>query len=137
VLVHLEEVRVVTTRRTISFMSYALFDSLGTIPLRRDSIRSGGSWRRSAADLHVVRGEEGEKPADRGEARLVVVPANCATPLFVLWVHGAAQLSNVTSSFVTSLITFGPVTNIWLFLDHDHEVGDGGGVDGAAGRRAP
>ena len=40
--------------------------------------------------------------------------AKCATPLFVLWVIAPPSSSKVTSSFVTSLMTFGPVTNMWL-----------------------
>ena len=38
-----------------------------------------------------------------------------------------------TSSPVTVLITSGPVMNMWEVVDHDHVVGQGGGVGRAAG----
>jgi len=37
-----------------------------------------------------------------------------ATPLSVLWVWAEPSSSKVTSSFVTALITSGPVMNMWL-----------------------
>ena len=40
--------------------------------------------------------------------------AKCATPDFILCDIAPPRSSNVTSSFVTVLMTFGPVTNMWL-----------------------
>ena len=63
--------------------------------------------------LEVVRGEVGQQLPDEGEAGAVVVDREVGDPERTLWVMAPPSSSLVTSSWVTVLITSGPVTNMY------------------------
>jgi len=100
----------------ISCMSYGLFGSAGTISCRLSSTLSDGSTVGFAGGSSRL--FEGRK---LNNSRTIIkvwsssFPLKCATPLFELWVVAPPSSSFVTSSWVTVLITSGPVTNMWLF----------------------
>jgi hypothetical protein len=107
-----------TTAPTISFMSYARFGCAGTIDCSASSRRSTGScvWR-SGGSSRLFCGRN--VSSSRMSARHSSSPsaAKCATPDVVPCVAAPPRSSAVTFSWVTALMTSGPVTNMYdVFL---------------------
>ena len=64
--------------------------------------------------IQIVRRDEAEQRTHLAQAFRLVGAAKCATPLVALWIIAPPRSSKPTSSCVTVLSTFGPVTNMWL-----------------------
>src|SRR5437764_4498918 len=100
-----------------SLMSYGWFDSLGTMVSRAVSARSMGSVQgRRGGSSRLLDGIKlsNSRTMDRHSASLRAI--KWATPEVSLWVAAPPSWSLVTSSWVTSLITSGPVMNMYEVL---------------------
>src|SRR5215813_7717461 len=107
-----------STVRTIVFMSYGLFGCSGTTVCSDSSRRSTGSsvgcsggssrlfWEMKVSSSRISARHSSSLSAEK-----------CATPEVPPWVEAPPSSSAVTASWVTALITSGPVTNMYeVFL---------------------
>ena len=102
-----------TTRWITSLMSYGRLDSAGTMLSSAASMRSAGSLLAPPRRiLAIVLRQVGQQFADHAAALGVVAAMKWPTPLTELCVIDPPSVSLVTSSWVTVLITSGPVTNM-------------------------
>ena len=94
-------------------MSYGWYGEAGTSVSREASSRSAGSsvaTRGASSRLFAGRKPSSSRMSARHSRSFSA--AKCATPLFSLCVMAPPRSSLVTSSWVTVLMTSGPVTNM-------------------------
>ena len=111
---HLEEIMVIHhSGDDVPSCRKACWDRAGTMVCSFSSCRMISSVQGCDGRIfHVVGWQEAHQFADHHQRLLVIFGAKWATPLLVLWVMAPPRSSLVTSSWVTVLITSGPVTNI-------------------------